>query len=221
MFKPILPALALLLGLLPACSVFDKDPEVVITVHSQGTDMDSPKTVFRRPVGGRNLIFKILPEFSTKSVAAFHPFNADDGTYGVALKLDFKGANALELVTRMRQGEILVSMVNGVVVDYVHMDKVVSDGIYTIWRGLPEELIAQLDKDYPRISELKSSSEFIEMTPSTGKEKKDSRRRAEKDAEEATKKESVDARHRARGEFDPELPKGEPVPLSEALKFSR
>ncbi|HEY1083791.1 MAG TPA: hypothetical protein VGE29_16130, partial [Prosthecobacter sp.] len=52
-----------LAALLSSCESM-KEEKVVITVHSQGTDMDSPKTIFRRPINGRNTIFKIIPEFS-------------------------------------------------------------------------------------------------------------------------------------------------------------
>lgn len=213
-----LTALLVLATLAGLCScASSKKDKVVITVHSQGTDMDSKKTVFTRPIEGRSTIFKIIPEFSTQSLAAFHPFPAEDGTFGVAMKLDFKGTNSLELVTRLRKGEILMSMANGAVVDYVIIDRPVTDGIFTIWRGFTEEHIAGLDDKYPRIKDLKSSSTFIEMTPSTGKEKKDSKRRSEADEKER----KAGERRKARGDFEPETPDGELVPLSELLKTSR
>ena len=189
---------------------------MIITVFSQGNEMDSPKTIFKRSIAGRELVFKVIPEFTDKTIVAFHPFDAEDGTHGVSLKLDFKGTNSLELVTRMKQGEILLSMVNGTVVDYVTIDHVVSDGIFTIWRGLPDELIAVMEKEYPRIHEVTSSSEMLDMTPSTNKEKKDVRTRAGKAAKEKAKSEA--AKEKADAGFEPELPKGSVVPLSEALK---
>ncbi|GAA5141926.1 hypothetical protein GCM10023213_26970 [Prosthecobacter algae] len=209
--------LALLVAVLfPACESMDKE-KVVITVHSQGNDMESPKTIFRRNVNGRTMIFKIIPEFSTQSVSAIHPFPADDGTYGVTLKLDFKGTQSLDIVTRMRQGEILMTMVNGTVVDHVVIDQPVSNGMFTVWRGLSEELVTLLEEKHPSITELKSSSTFLEMTPSTRKEKKESKRNAARDA----KVKEVEDKRRARGEFDPEIPDGDVVPLSELLKSSR
>ncbi len=209
--------LALLVAVLfPACESMEKE-KVVITVHSQGNDMDSPKTIFRRNVNGRNMIFKIIPEFSTQGVSAIHPFPADDGTYGVTLKLDFKGTQALDIVTRMRQGEMLMTMVNGTVVDHVIIDRPVSNGMFTVWRGLPEELVTLLEEKHPSINELKSSSTFLEMTPSTRKEKKESKRNALRDSKEKASEE----KRRARGDFDPEVPEGDIVPLSELLKSTR
>jgi len=210
--------LLLLLGLLPACETFKGDPKVLITVFSQGNEMDSPKSIFRRPIEGENMVFKVIPEFTTQSVVAFHPFAAKDGTNGVAVKLDFKGANALELVTRMRQGEVLLTMVNGTVVDYVRINRVISDGIFTIWRGLPDELIAAMENKYPHINESKSSAESIDMLPSTKAEMKQNYREAKKAREQKIKDEAAAAKRAARGEFEPETPQGEAVPLSEALK---
>jgi hypothetical protein len=212
------PLLALAACGLTACDSLDK-PKVVITVHSQGTDMDMPKTIFRRPINGQNVIFKVLPEFSQQNVAGVHTFPAADGTFGVTLKLDFKGTNSLDLTTRMRSGEMLMSMVNGTVVDYVQIDKPVSDGIFTIWRGLPEELVAELKKKYPPVSTVKSSSEFVDMTPSTRKEKKTSMSDAKKAAKEKAKADKDALTRPPRSEFDPEPPKkGAAVPLSELLK---
>ena len=216
-------SVALAAGFLSSCSSFDKDPKVLITVFAQGNDMDSPKTIFRRNIEGRSMVLKVIPEFTHKSIVAFHPFPAADGTNGVALKLDFKGTNALEIVTRMRQGEVLVSMVNAAVVDYVTIDNVISDGIFTIWRGLPDELIAAMDEEYPRISELKasgeSSSDMLDMLPSTPTEKREARKRAEQDAIQKAKAATEEAaRPGRRGDFDPEPPAGSVVPLSEALK---
>jgi hypothetical protein len=206
----------LLAALLPACESSRKD-KVLITVHSQGTDMDSPKTIFRRPVAGREMIFKIIPEFSNQSIAAIHPFPADDGTYGVALKLDFKGTQSLDIVTRLRPGEILMTMVNGTVVDHVRIDRPVSNGLFTVWRGIPAELVGSLEEKYTSINGLKSSSTFLEMTPSTRKEKKDSKRKSTQEAKERIE----DEKRRARGAFDPEVPEEDIVPLSELLKSSR
>lgn len=205
--------IALLAAVLPACES-NKKEKVFITVHSQGTDMDSPKTIMRRNIEGRTMIFKIIPEFSTQSVTAIHPFPAEDGTYGVALKLDFKGTQSLDMVTRLRSGEMLMTMVNGVPVDHVQINRPVSDGIFTVWRGLAPELVTILEEKYPKIHESSSASTFLEMTPSTRKEKKEAKKRAE----QAAKEKAEEEKRRARGEFDPEAPEGEVVPLSDLLK---
>lgn len=207
---------------LVSCSTFSKKEKVLITVFSQGNDMDSPKSVFRRNLEGKEVILKVIPEFTHKSIVAFHAFPANDGSYGVALKLDFKGSNALEMVTRTHQGELLVSMVNGAVVDYVTIDNRVADGVFTIWRGLPEELIGIMDKEFPRIQALNSANkgtpfDTMDMLPSTSVEKSESHDRVK----EAAKDEAKSKKKKKGDENDPELPDGAVIPLSEALDESR
>lgn len=171
-----------LFPLLVACVLmtagFSKKPKFMISVHSQGSDMDNPRTIFPESVGNppRQIWLRKVPEFSHFNLVAFHPFPADDGTYGVALKLDFKGANALEVVTRTRQGEILRSYVNGEAVDWVTIDKPVKDGIFTIWRGVSEEALAYMEEEYPRIGDVGSASSAMPMLPTTKREKKEALR---------------------------------------------
>ncbi len=179
-----------LLVLLCVCALsvgFSRKPKFMISVHSQGSNLDNPRTIFPEVVGSppRQIWLKKVPEFSHFNMVAFHPFPADDGgSYGVAIKLDFKGANALETVTRTRQGEILRPYVNGEPKGWVNIDKPVSDGIFTIWSGISEEVIEAMDKKYPRISEVGSSSSAMPMLPTTKKEKKDAMREAKERARE-------------------------------------
>lgn len=174
----MVPLAALLLCV--SATGFSRKPKFMISVHSQGTEMDNPRTIFPEALGDppRQIWLKKVPEFSHFNLVAFHPFPADDGTYGVAMKLDFKGANALEVVTRTQQGMILRSFVNGKAVDWVTIDRSVRDGIFTIWRGFDEEVIAYMDKEYPRINQVGSASNAMPMLPTTKKEKKDALREA-------------------------------------------
>lgn len=174
-------ALLLTCGLCSAMSG-NKKPPFTITVHGQGAPEDNPKMVFTENVGGQQMIFKILPEFSHANIAAFHPFPAADGNgNGVALKLDFRGTNALEVTTRTNLGQVLLTKVNGKSVDLLTIDRPVFDGIFTIWSGVPDEVIAVMEKKYPHISQSRSAGEGIEMTATTKKEKRDAMRRIEQD----------------------------------------
>ncbi len=170
-----LPFLCLCLAALALCGCETSKSKFTLSVHSEGSEMESPRSIMPDTIGNppRKIILKRAPEFSQNHIAAFHSFPADNGNgYGVALKLDFKGTQALELVTRMRQGEILRSLVNGKPVDYVIIDRPIADGIFTIWEGVPEEVIKEMGKKYPTIKGLPSASANLEMTPSTKTEKK-------------------------------------------------
>ncbi len=159
------------------CSCESGKHKFTISVHSLGSEMESPRSIMPDIIGNppRKIILKRAPEFSQNNIAAFHSFPAGNGNgNGVTLKLDFKGTQALELVTRMRGGEILRSLVNGKPVDYVIIDRPISDGIFTIWEGVPDEVVKEMAGKYPTIGGLSSASSTMDMTPSTKTEKKKS-----------------------------------------------
>ncbi len=158
------------------------------------------------------MIFKKVPEFSHVDIAAFHSFKADDGqSNGISLRLDFRGTNALELLTRMRQGEVLLPIVNGVPMDLLSIDAPVHDGIITIWKGVPDAVVAELAKKYPPIKELAPVSKGDKtMVGTTRKEKsrvmEDYRIKQEEDrvkGNKAARKAEKDALNPA---AEPELP---------------
>ena len=184
-------------------------PKYQISVHIQGDSTDHPKEIIEFPYQGQQLIFKKIPEFGHRAIAAFEPFVADDGAgNGLFLKLDAHGRNMLENATRLHQGELMLSVVNGVPVDIIQIDTPVTDGRFTIWRGVSDETIAKMDKKLPRSSGLKSSSRYFEMTPSTDKEKREARRAA---LEEKKYLEEM-ARRAERGE-DVTAPRSKEIPL--------
>jgi hypothetical protein len=179
----------LVIALLPLVMGFSKKPKFTITFHTQGDDMDMKKSIFPVQLEGRPMLFKIVPEFSQQNVVAFHPFDTETGEKGVALQLDFRGRGALEMATRTRRGQVMLAMVNGRAVDWVALDHVVEDGMVTIWRGVPEEVIKAMDKKYPRIKPggPPTMHEELEMMPTTKTEKKRALE-AQKDAAKAAEK---------------------------------
>lgn len=197
-----IPLFLLALTALALSSCQSGKTKFTLSVHSESSEMESPRSIMPDLVGNppRKIILARSPEFTQNNIAAYHSFPADNGNAnGVALKLDFKGTQALELVTRMRQGEILRTLLNGRGVDYVVIDRPITDGIFTVWEGVPDEVIAEMKKKYPPISGLRSSSDNLDMTPTTKTEKKKAFRffkkseRADKAETEATEKEEAAA----------------------------
>lgn len=172
----VLLASALLL-VIPSASAMSKKATFSLSFHSQGSEHESPRSIFKYAVPGSNraMIFRKIAEFSHNEVAAFHSFPAPSGNQnGVTLRLDFRGSNALEMLTRNRQGEILLVIVNGQPVDYLTIDKPVADGLVTIWEGVSDAVVAEMKKKYPPIDKLTSvSSGHKEMLPTTKKEKRE------------------------------------------------
>ncbi len=167
-------AAAAALGGITACKSLDGKEDIYITVHSQGEAIDNPRMIFPETIDGQQVIFKLIPEFTNVNIAAIHPFPAQGGDgQGLAMKLDFRGANALQIVTRNQPGQLMLAKVNGKSVDFVSIDQPVSDGMFTIWRGVPDDTIKKLEKKFPHISESRSAGRGIDMTPTTKKEKRD------------------------------------------------
>lgn len=186
MSRILLLLLPLLTLVFTSCQT-DK-PTFTLSVHSESSEMESPRSIMPDLIGNppRKVILARSPEFSHSNIAAYHSFPADNGNgNGVALKLDFKGTQALELATRMHQGQILRSIVNGRGVDYVVIDRPITDGIFTIWEGVSDEVIAEMTKNYPTITGMKSASSTLDMTPSTKDEKKKSFRLFKKNERES------------------------------------
>ena len=174
------------------CTGMSRKPKFTISVHGEGSQEDNPRMVFGEPIGGQKLIFRTIPEFSHANVAAFHAFPSPDGNAnGVTLKLDFRGTNALEVATRTNPGKLLLAKVNGVSCDVLTIDRPVADGIFTIWGGVSDEIVKELGKKYPDISQSRSAGRGIEMTPTTKKEKRDAMRREEEEKKRMAKEEAA------------------------------
>ena len=181
--------LAVVFGLAGFAQAMSQKPKASISFHTPGSDMESPRSIFRIMLPGTSAptIFHKVPEFSNHDIAAFHSFPASDGNgNGLTLKLDFRGASSLELLTRSRQGDILLPIVNGMPLEPLNIDTAVTDGLITIWSGVPDSVIKELGKKYPPISQLASvSNADPNMIGTTRKEKErvmeDYREKAEHD----------------------------------------
>ena len=178
---------------LVSCETLTGKPKFTITFHAQASEMDPPKTMFPYDLEGRRRLFKIVPEASQQNITAFHPFPAESGNgNGVALKLDFRGSSSIDIITRTRKDEYLLTLVNGKPVDYVVIDQPVSDGVLTIWQGVPDAVIKEMEKKYPHIKGGKgpTMSADMEMSPTTKAEKRHAYS-AEKAAQKEEKKTSA------------------------------
>ncbi|MDZ4401242.1 hypothetical protein [Prosthecobacter sp.] len=173
-------------ALLASCDNF-RENKLLMTMHVQTDAIEHPSEIMKLPIGGQEMTFRKVPEFSQRSISGFEPFPAEDGqSFGVLLQLDTKGRNSLELASRMSHGMVMLTMVNALPIDLVELDQPITDGRFTVWRGLSKETIDRMDKFYPRIKYMKSSSRWMDMLPSTHREKLNSRRVA-KEAEAAEK----------------------------------
>ena len=187
--------------------------KVSISFHAMASENDMKKTMFPVEIGGKQVLFKLVPEFTQENITAFHSFNSEDGkSNGVTLKLDFRGAANLEIVTRTPPGEYLMAMVNGQPVDFLALDTVISDGMVTIWQGVPDSVVKKMDKKYPRLQggAAPSMSPEMDMGAISKSEKKEAYN-ASKAAERKAKLDEKTGK-KEHGLKMPELPQSAPSP---------
>lgn len=198
-------------GLLASCDVL-RENKLLITTHLQTDQIEHPREIMKLPIGGQEMTFKKSPEFSQRSISAFEPFpaeNPEDG-YGALIQLDTKGRDALMVASRTYRGMALLTMVNATPVDMVELDQPIDDGRFTIWRGLTQKTIDEMDKFYPRLKYMKSSSRLMDdMMPSTDTEKMNSRR----DARALEAAEKAAERDKERGKVRPVPKRTDIIPL--------
>ena len=91
-----------------------------------------------------------------------------------------------------------------------HDFRSLADGKFVVWRGVSDETIAEMQERLPHISKMKSSARYMDMLPSTDKEKSDARKA------ELQEKQYLDemARRAERGEDITLPPRTKEVPLS-------
>ncbi|WP_395746338.1 hypothetical protein [Prosthecobacter sp.] len=198
-------------ALLTSCDTL-RENKLIITAHVQTDQIEHPREIMKLPILGHQFTFKKSPEFSQRSISAFEPFPAEkpeDG-FGVVLQLDTKGKHALDLASRDYHGMTMLTMVNFTPVDMVELDQPITDGRFIIWRGLTQKTIDYMDKFYPRLKYLKSSSRMMEdMMPSTDTEKMNSRR----DAKALEAAEKAAARDKERGKVREPKKRTDIIPL--------
>jgi hypothetical protein len=196
--KLLLTLLLTLLAFAPLNFAMTPKAKFTISFHAQGDEMSSPRTIFRLSIPGYPdpVVFEKVPQFSQMQIAAFHSFPAEDGeTLGLTLKLDFRGKNALDVLSRTRTGQLLVAMINGQPVDYVMVDSPISDGVITIWRGVTQPVIDELAKKYPTINKLPSmSTGHDDMLPTTKGEKRRSMKQVKEENAQQAKDTAIEAK---------------------------
>ena len=178
--------------LTPCLMGMSRKTQFTISFHLQATGDEPPKMRVPMTIEGREMYFRLIPEISHENISGFYPFPSEDGTSkGLAIRLDAHGRNQLDILSHAEDGQYLVAVVNGKPVDYMVLDKWVTDGVITIWKGVPDDVIKWMEKKYPRLkpgTSALSMSKSIQMEPTTRKEKADALRESQaRDAMEAAK----------------------------------
>ena len=147
------------LAISPPCPAMSKKPEITVRFHSEADKNDSD--TFSIPV---NLIYQRrqaylskIADISERMIEKILPFPAKDGTWGCVIKLNPQGRIRLENMSGQIRGSALVVFIstqagNHQVVDMI-IDRIVTDGIITIPRGLTEFEVVLLKKKFKILGE--------------------------------------------------------------------
>lgn len=147
--RRLLPAVLALASL-----AMGRQPEVSVRFHAEANPRDGE--AFSKPVQlhnpDRQAFIEKVPSISEQSIKAMYPFQAKDGSWGAAFKLDNKGRLDLEVLSGERRSSSMVIFVvtkKGIhqVIDVV-IDRKIRDGVITIPQGLTELEVAALKKQY-------------------------------------------------------------------------
>lgn len=125
-----------------------KGPKIVVRFHLLTNETDSEKFAVAMQMldSGKLVYVSRSPALSEQDILSSYPFEADDGTWGVAFYLNNHGRIVLDALSIERRGSYVVAMVGMRHVADLFIDRRVSDGIITIPSGLtrPEvDLIVQ------------------------------------------------------------------------------
>ena len=138
--KASLALLFSLLALTTAARAGGKTPTAYIGIHVQGEEYEGDKFVQPNTINGEKKYFRLMPEVALRHFSAFQAFMAEDGaSYGAALKLNDEGMRAMQVMCSNSQGRLARTVVNGKLLDIIHIDRVPADGYVIVWGGLTEE----------------------------------------------------------------------------------
>jgi hypothetical protein len=141
-----------------------KKPTITVRFHSEANKNDGE--AFATPVTllyqKRQVYLSRIADISEKQIAQILPFPANDGSWGCVFKLNPQGRLRLETMSGEIRGTALVAFVatksgQHQVADML-IDRVVTDGILTIPRGLTTLEIAVLKKEFKTIGEVEKKN---------------------------------------------------------------
>jgi hypothetical protein len=137
-----------------------------LRLEVQGDEFEGPRMVRPELVGEKELWFRVVPVITSSNVKSFTPFTADNGSYGVALKVDEDGWKNIREIGSTSVGKLLRTRVNGRTVQMMRVDAPkVDDYTVIIWRGLTEENLKEMRKVFKEIKPVATQEKPGENAP--------------------------------------------------------
>jgi len=147
----------LALGLILLCSLTisgARKPQLNVSFHLQGEEYEGGKFVQPMRLGSppQTYYFRKAPSLTQRHIVGYYPFQSNDGSsWGSAFKLNDNGTSTLSTISAAGRGRKLLTVINGEPVDFVVLDRTITDGYIVVWGGLTEKDLALFDKQFKRI----------------------------------------------------------------------
>jgi hypothetical protein len=156
-FRGTRNAMLRLLPALLACVFLGmgKKPTIIVRFYAEANQQDTER--FAQPINlkhpPRQAYIERVATLHEKQIQAIYPFQASDGSWGCAFKLDNQGRLGLSIISAERRGGTIVGFIGTKSGTHqaaeLTIDKPIHDGIITIPNGLTELEIGALTKEYP------------------------------------------------------------------------
>ena len=128
-----------------------------VEANAQDTEKFAVPIMLRNPP--RQAFIEKFPTIHERLIQAIYPFQAVDGSWGCAFKLNDSGRLDLEVLSTAMRGKSIVAFIGTKAGSHqavdMQIDKPVHDGIISIPYGLTELEVAALTHEFPIIGQAK------------------------------------------------------------------
>lgn len=127
-----------------------KQRHCTLRLHTEANAQDGAAfaTPLRSRFTGKPVVIEKIPTISEHDVAAFYPYPASDGSFGVLIQLDQHGQLALDTLSVEHRGGALFVFVNGRPITELQIDRRIADGKVFIPSGLTAGDIELMRRDW-------------------------------------------------------------------------
>ena len=140
-----------------ASAISAKQRHCTFRLHTEANVRDGEAFAMqlRSQFTGKSIVLQKSATISEQDVVAFHPYPANDGTFGALFQLDEHGRLALDTVSVERRGSALFAFVNRRLITELQIDRRISDGKVYLPSGLTAADIESMRKEWPLIGQRK------------------------------------------------------------------
>ena len=134
-----------------------KSKPITVSFHLEAAQEDGHKFSIPVKLGSqrRQYFFMRTPEFTEKDVAYYYPFMSKNGTtFGIGFKLTARASEKLKGLALNHQDKLLGIRIGTTHYSAVIIDRPDTAGVITVWEGLTQDHLKQVDKVIPHAEKV-------------------------------------------------------------------